>query len=145
MSFLCRLFPGLPWCAPPVDPGPESPQGEKAAQCMEAVNEQRANAGLSALEYDACLANQSQQHAEWMEENRNLTHAGFSGRMERCEKGAGAENIAMGYHTASGVVSGWMSSPGHRANMMKPSYNRAGVGYSNDRGGNYWCMMYSRG
>jgi uncharacterized YkwD family protein/spore coat assembly protein SafA len=51
-----------------------------------------------------------------------------------------AENIAMGYSTPQQVVNGWMGSPGHRANILNPSYTQIGVGYCAD--GNYWSQMF---
>jgi uncharacterized protein YkwD len=43
--------------------------------------------------------------------------------------GSVGENIASGYETASSVVNGWLSSPGHCANIMSP-YASQGVGKS---------------
>ena len=34
----------------------------------------------------------------------------------------GGENIAAGYPTAEEVVAAWMSSPGHRANILNANY-----------------------
>ena len=51
------------------------------------------------------------------------------------------ENIAMGQRTPSEVVQAWMNSPGHRANILDPSFTRVGVGYV--REGNYWTQMFA--
>jgi uncharacterized protein YkwD len=37
------------------------------------------------------------------------------------------ENLAVGYPTPSGVVDGWMHSPGHRANILKKGFDEIGV------------------
>jgi len=37
------------------------------------------------------------------------------------------ENLAVGYPTATGVVDGWMHSPGHRANILKRGFDEIGV------------------
>ncbi len=50
------------------------------------------------------------------------------------------ENIAMGYRTPQAVVTGWMNSPGHRANILNSSYKKIGVGYV--ASGNYWTQMF---
>jgi uncharacterized YkwD family protein/spore coat assembly protein SafA len=50
------------------------------------------------------------------------------------------ENIAMGYTTPQAVVTGWMNSSGHRANILNTSYSQIGVGYVKD--GNYWTQMF---
>jgi uncharacterized YkwD family protein/spore coat assembly protein SafA len=50
------------------------------------------------------------------------------------------ENIAMGYRTPQAVVTGWMNSPGHRANILNANYTQIGVGYVAD--GSYWTQMF---
>ena len=37
------------------------------------------------------------------------------------------ENLAAGYRGATSVVSGWMHSPGHRANILGPNFDEVGV------------------
>lgn len=50
------------------------------------------------------------------------------------------ENIARGYKTPEAVVEGWMSSSGHRANILNKSYKYIGVGYAPD--GSYCTQMF---
>ncbi len=45
---------------------------------------------------------------------------------------AAAENIAAGQATPASVVTGWMGSSGHRANILSTSYRELGVGYYDD-------------
>jgi uncharacterized protein YkwD len=42
---------------------------------------------------------------------------------------AGAENAFCGYVTPQGAISGWMNSPGHRANLLDPNHREVGLGY----------------
>src|SRR5690606_10226474 len=42
--------------------------------------------------------------------------------------GGAAENIAWGYGTVSSTLTGWMNSPGHRANILNSNYVAIGVG-----------------
>ncbi len=42
---------------------------------------------------------------------------------------AGAENAFCGYVTPKQAISGWMSSPGHRANLLDPNSREVGLGY----------------
>jgi hypothetical protein len=47
------------------------------------------------------------------------------------------ENIAAGYSSPASVMAGWMSSSGHRANILSTSYRELGIGYfyqSGDQG-----------
>jgi uncharacterized protein YkwD len=49
------------------------------------------------------------------------------------------ENIAYGYATPAAVMTGWLNSPGHRANIENASYRVIGVGVArNARGVYYW-------
>jgi uncharacterized YkwD family protein/spore coat assembly protein SafA len=50
------------------------------------------------------------------------------------------ENIAMGYATPQAVVTGWMNSSGHRANILNGNFTQIGVGYVAD--GKYWTQMF---
>lgn len=53
------------------------------------------------------------------------------------------ENIAMGQRTPEEVMNDWMNSPGHRANILSPSYNQIGVGLAKDSNGRiYWTQMF---
>jgi uncharacterized protein YkwD len=38
------------------------------------------------------------------------------------------ENLAMDFETSEGVVSAWMKSPSHRANILNPDFQDLGVG-----------------
>jgi uncharacterized protein YkwD len=59
--------------------------------------------------------------------------------------GASAENIAWGYRTPQEVVTGWMNSAGHRANILNCSSIAVGVGvaYASD-GAIYWTQNFGR-
>ena len=51
-------------------------------------------------------------------------------------------NIAMGQEAPECVVSAWVNSPGHLANLVNPAFNKAGVGISRDEFGIlYWTLI----
>lgn len=52
------------------------------------------------------------------------------------------ENIAFGPESAEEVVAGWLSSPGHCANLMDPRFREMGVAVSQgrQRGHFYWVQ-----
>ncbi len=57
--------------------------------------------------------------------------------------GRWGENIAWGYPSAQAVVSGWLSSPGHKANIDNPAYSSTGVGVAANRAGRlYWTQSF---
>ena len=52
---------------------------------------------------------------------------------------AAGENIAAGQPDPKSVVTSWMNSPGHRANILSKSYTEIGVGFaSGGTYGTYW-------
>ena len=57
-----------------------------------------------------------------------------------------AENVAAGQTTADEVVSTWLASPGHCANLMNPRYSDTGVAYAVDPAsekGIYWAQVFA--
>ena len=53
------------------------------------------------------------------------------------------ENIACGQRSPAEVVDGWMNSPGHRANILKPDFTHIGIGFAG--GGpaaTYWTQLF---
>jgi uncharacterized YkwD family protein/spore coat assembly protein SafA len=58
---------------------------------------------------------------------------------------AGGENIAYGQRTPTAVMTSWMNSPGHRANILSPTYTQIGVGLAKSANGTpYWTQMFIR-
>ena len=58
---------------------------------------------------------------------------------------AAGENIARGQRSPAEVMNSWMNSPGHRANILSPSFNQIGVGIARDsRGTLFWTQMFIR-
>lgn len=51
-----------------------------------------------------------------------------------------AENIAKGQKTPEEVVTAWMNSAGHRANILNPNLNQIGVGF--DSRANTWTQQF---
>ena len=111
------------------------------------VNVERANAGLSPLSYDWELGRVAQYKSQDMHDQKYFSHTspvyGTPFTMMKnfgiSYKSAG-ENIAQGQTTAKAVVSAWMNSEGHRANILNKNYTHIGVGYVKD--GNYWTQMF---
>ena len=56
---------------------------------------------------------------------------------------AAGENIAMGQRTPSEVMTDWMNSSGHRANILNSNFTELGVGiYKGANGTIYWTQMF---
>lgn len=102
---------------------------------IEQTNAQRSRHGLPPLEMDENLVESAREHAIWMARCQTLQHT----------RKMLAENIAMGYRSSQQVVTGWMNSSGHRANILNPSYRRIGVAaYQAHNGSIYWCQQFMR-
>lgn len=55
------------------------------------------------------------------------------------------ENIAYNQKTPQEVVTAWMNSEGHRANILSPSYSQIGVGAAKKANGSlYWTQEFMR-
>jgi uncharacterized protein YkwD len=53
------------------------------------------------------------------------------------------ENIACGQRSPAEVVTGWMNSPGHRANILRREFTHIGVGFAGGgRAGTYWTQVF---
>jgi uncharacterized protein YkwD len=110
-----------------------------ATLCL--VNGERADRGLRALSTDADLAQAAMVHGGDMVERGYFAHDGRDGskpadRIRRAGylSGGGAwqigENLAWGtgdLSTPRSIMAAWMSSPGHRANILEPDYKEIGV------------------
>jgi uncharacterized protein YkwD len=100
---------------------------------FEALNRERAARGLSMLVWNDSLASAARQHAERMAQHNKLSHQ-LPGEPDLRMRAAGtgarfsmvAENVAIG-PDATVIHSGWMHSPGHRANILSPELSAVGI------------------
>jgi len=53
------------------------------------------------------------------------------------------ENIAYGQRTPEEVVTAWMNSEGHRANIMNGSFGKIGIGCYESNGILYWTQLFT--
>ena len=109
---------------------------------IDLVNLERAAQGLHPLNYNYSLANAARDHSEDMGLQDYFSHTSLDGRTV-----PDGENIAAGQPTAENVVDSWMSSSGHRANILNPNFCDIGVGYAYVAGstyGHYWTQDFGR-
>ncbi|HTG69072.1 MAG TPA: CAP domain-containing protein [Candidatus Udaeobacter sp.] len=107
-------------------------------QVIDLVNQERAKAGLSALKTDALLTKVAVEKARDMDVNNYFSHNsptyGSPFDMMRSfgvTYSYAGENIASGQRTPQEVMTAWMNSAGHRANILSPNFTKIGVGYVN--------------
>jgi uncharacterized protein YkwD len=137
-------------CAPGADWG--SLRAALAAQTVDLVNAHRAGLGLGPLSTSPALEASAVWKARHMARYSYMAHndpappvARSAGeRMQACGYGASwGENIAYGYGTAQAVVSGWLASPGHRANIENASWVAIGSGAAAGASGTvYWAQSF---
>nr|WP_232283741.1 CAP domain-containing protein [Saccharomonospora cyanea] len=113
---------------------------------VELVNAERAEAGCATVRVDDRLVESAQAHSDDMAAGGYLSHTSQDGRSfdERIEAAGypdpAAENIAMGMSTADAVMQAWMSSEGHRRNILNCEIATIGVGVNPD--GWYWTQNF---
>ncbi|WP_299052128.1 CAP domain-containing protein [uncultured Nocardioides sp.] len=104
-------------------------------------NRARADHDLPTLRGNACLRKAALRQAKKIRRDQELSHQDL-GRIQRdCSVGYVGENVAYGYPTGRSVVEGWMSSPGHRANILGENYTHLGVAAVKDTEGRWWAVQ----
>ena len=100
---------------------------------LSAMNSARAAHGLQPLRADGRLERAARKHSSYMLRTGTFAHGAFARRIRRVGVRAPriGENLAWssGSLTAArAIVSMWLASPEHRANLLHPGYRFVGVG-----------------
>lgn len=130
---------------------------------LQQINAARATArscGVTALPATAPLAwndrlfSAAARHSRDMATNNYFSHTGLDGRTASQRVAAEGyawswvgENIAAGQSSVTSVMSGWLASAGHCANIMRAEYRDVGVSCVQRSGstyGTYWTMTLAR-
>ncbi|MGW7757783.1 CAP domain-containing protein [Streptomyces violaceusniger] len=131
---------------------PFTPDGllRLVSEVIALTNAERAAARLAPLAPDPRLTAAAQAHSDDMVARDFYSHTGPEGHQPwdrartagATHRGIG-ENIACGQRSPAEVVRGWMNSPGHRANILKPDFTHIGVGHATgSRAGTYWTQVF---
>jgi uncharacterized protein YkwD len=127
-------------------PATGTPSSGPAAEVAALTSTERTRNGCPALQVDPRLTTAAQGHAADMAANSYFSHTSLDGRTfdQRIRAAGhpspGGENIAKGQTSPSAVVTAWMNSPGHRANILNCSFRTIGVGF--DARGNHWVQNF---
>lgn len=136
------------------DPTPkkdeEALQLSKAEQAMvDLTNAERKKQNLGPLSVDATLMTMARDHSAHMARLNMLSHEleGRSLQKRITESGYKAlrygENVAFGQRTPGEAVTGWMHSPGHKANILTPDFTQIGVGLVKAKNGRmYYTQVF---
>lgn len=114
------------------------------------VNSARAERNLPPLTSDKRLNILADKKAKIMADENNLSHTAggyksFSDivKEEGIEYLAVGENIARNWKTPEEVMKAWLSSKGHRANIMSSKFTKIGVGKAISKNGDiYWVQLF---
>lgn len=121
-------------------------QAAQLNQVFALTNQYRQQNGCRALIRNSYAEKAAQGHADWMNSTGTFSHTGANGssfvdRMKAAGYASpGGENIAYGQKDAQAVMTAWMNSPGHRANILNCKFTRIGVGVAGTR--NYWVQNF---
>ncbi|ARG98901.1 SCP-like extracellular [Legionella micdadei] len=114
------------------------------------MNEYRAKHGLKPLKLDSLMSKEAAKHSRDMARHAiPFGHKNFDKRIHRifakikqCQ--GGAENVAYNYKDGKDVVRNWLTSPGHRRNIVG-NYNLTGIGLARDKKGKlYFTQIFLR-
>ena len=124
----------------PATKTPTVPGGALANPVQESavlglVNQYRGQNGCRSLSFDGKLADAARKHSQDMATRRYFSHDTPDGvsmadriNAENYRWSMIGENIAEGQKDADAVMTAWMNSPGHRANILNCKYTQIGIG-----------------
>lgn len=154
-----------PPATPPTTTGSTCGIADFAATALARINQLRAagaNCGsegtfppAAALSWSPLLTQSAEVHSQDMAAKNFFSHTGSSGSTfgNRIDAtgytwSSIGENIAAGYPGLEAVLTGWMASPGHCANIMNANFNQVGLvcvaGTASTTYNNYWTMDLAR-
>ena len=121
--------------------------GDMELRAFEMVNRERTKAGLEPLVMDDAVRRVARAHSEDMAARHFASHDNPDGvtpfqRLDAAgiHYGWAGENIAWNdFPTpAEAALSGWMGSAEHSENILRPQFNRTGIGVAADGGRGYY-------
>ena len=146
----------LSWLAPPAAPAPGGGPSVSAAETdvVRRVYAIRAEHMRPPLRVDPDLARIAREYSCALLARGALSHMGADGTTVSDRiRAAGKTFIAVGENLASSTntrepveaaMDGWMKSPGHRENILRPDFTDTGVGVCHDGTTYYFTQLFLR-
>ena len=111
--------------------GPPLPPPASGSTMANLINQDRANAGLPALQWSTCLASVAQGESVRQANQGAISHAGGVNLDLACGYTRAGENVG---YTSGGIDDAqlntlFMNSPGHRANILDPNFRYVGTAW----------------
>ena len=112
-----------------------------AVEVLALVNAERAAVGLQALRPSTCAEGFAVRWSQQMASTGAFVHQSLSPLMSGCQARGAGENIAYGARTPTELMTMWMGSPGHRANILRASFTHLGVGIARSGTGRLYATQ----
>jgi uncharacterized protein YkwD len=122
-------------------PGPASVTDAYETRILVLVNDARAQQGLSPLVASTCADTFAERWAPVLQQNGALSHQSLGPILTSCHASTAGENVAYGNVTADEMMTMWMNSSGHRANILNPSFTAIGVAAVTDSSGRWYGVQ----
>lgn len=113
------------------------------------TNEERVKAGLPPVTENPILNASAQAKAQDMADRNYWSHDSPDGvepwsfiKAQGYNYSFAGENLACGWENSEKVTKGWMASPSHKVNIVKPEYTQ--VGYGIVEANSYTCGNFPR-
>ena len=127
-----------------------SPLQSLEDEVIRLVNKERAARGLTTLAKNWQLSRVARYKSQDMINKKYFGHTSptYGTPFQMMESfglrfSAAGENIAYGQKTPQEVMTAWMNSPGHRANILSAAYTQIGVGAAKTSSGTlYWTQEF---
>jgi hypothetical protein len=123
-------------------------------QIVDLVNQERQSRGLPALQVNLALAAAAQRHSTNMARVEEMAHEldgvtlptpGTRIDYVGYNWSTWGENVAYNFRSAESVMTAWMNSSGHRANILNANFTEIGVGVRYSSGGEpYYTQVFGR-
>jgi uncharacterized protein YkwD len=132
------LIAVVPACFALVAPSTAGAGSATETSLLREMNRVRVGHHLRPLRMYPSLERAAREYSLQLLRDDVFTHGDFAARIKRhaIPGTAAGENLAWGagsLATAHAVVAGWMASPGHRANLLRPGFRYVGVGTATGR------------
>jgi uncharacterized protein YkwD len=126
-----------------------TPEEQIAVDLFERANDERRERGLEPLEWNEELAQLAREWSQEMSATGEFQHRDID--LDLIEEFDGLTGLGENIFTSTAPVpsgrahEGWMRSPGHRANLLSPDWDRLGIGVvCTDDGSVYATQNFGR-
>ena len=124
--------------ATPAHAAPSSQPSAYEKDVLHYTNVERVKRGLRPLGLSTCATYYARRWSVQLRSKNALSHQSLGPIMSSCGGTRAGENVAYGKVTARALVTMWMNSSGHRANILNASYRTLGVGVVFSPDGRAW-------